>query len=78
MAPGEEQVLRLQVGHQQAAALARTGDRHALLGVDGGVIEAADVEQYRAVAQVAGREAVAARNDADFHGHWLWRSGAPR
>ena len=38
----------------------------ALLGVDRRVVEAADVEQHGAVAQVAGREAVATRNDADL------------
>ena len=66
VAAREEQALRLQVGHEQAAALARTDDGEALLGVDRGVIQAADVEQHRAVAQMAGREAVPTRNDADL------------
>jgi hypothetical protein len=60
----EEHALRLQVGHQEAAALARTDDGQPLLGIDRHVVEAADVEQNGAVAEVAGREAVSTRNDA--------------
>jgi hypothetical protein len=66
VAAREEQVLLLRVGHEQAAALARTDYGAGDFGVDVGVIEAADVEQDGAVAQVAGREAVPARNDADL------------
>ena len=63
---GEEQALGLEVGHQQAAALTRTGGGGFVFGVDGGVVEAADVEQHRAVAEMVGREAVPTRDDADL------------
>ena len=63
---GKNETLSLQVGHQEAAALARTDDGDALFGVDRGVVEAADVEQQGAVAEVAGREAMATRKDIDL------------
>ena len=66
VAAGEEQALLLQVGHEQTAARARAGDGKVLLGVDRGVIEAADVEQHGSVAEMARREAVSTRDDADM------------
>ena len=66
VAAGEEQALRLQVGHEQTAALARTDDGRFPLGIDRCVIEPADVEQHRAVAEMVGRETVSTRNDADL------------
>jgi hypothetical protein len=56
---GEERALRIQVGHEEAAALARTNDGQPSVRVDRRVVEAADT-----VAEVAGREAMSTRDDA--------------
>jgi hypothetical protein len=64
VAPGKEQTLCLQVGHERAATLARADDRGPLLRIDRGMVEAADVQQHGTVTEMAGREAMSARDDA--------------
>ena len=66
VAGGEEQPERIELGRQDAAALAGSDHRDLLVGVDGGLLQAAHVEQHRAVAQMVGRPAVAAGLDADL------------
>ncbi|CKR30356.1 Uncharacterised protein [Mycobacterium tuberculosis] len=64
VATREEQALRLQFGHEHAAALPWTDDRAALIGVDGGVVYPAHVEQHSAIAQMAGGKTVPTGHDA--------------
>ncbi|BCI88369.1 hypothetical protein NIIDMKKI_35750 [Mycobacterium kansasii] len=65
VAAREKEVLCLEIGHEQAAALAGAGDGRHVFGIDPRVVETADVKQNSAVAQMAGREAVPTRDDAD-------------
>src|SRR5947209_7478584 len=66
MAGGKEQPLRVQFRREDAGDLARADVRGHPVRFDGAVIEAADVEQQPAVAQVTGRPAVPARTYADL------------
>jgi hypothetical protein len=49
---GEEQPLRFELGGQHAAVLAGPDDRDLVVGVDGTVVDPADVEQQSAIAQM--------------------------
>ena len=66
MARREEEPLRVEFGRKDAGDLARPDVRGHPICVDGAVVEAADVEQQTAVAQMTGRPAVPARTYADF------------
>jgi len=62
----EEQIEFVEFVGQHTAALAGPDHRHFVLTVDRGLLQAAHVEQDRAVAQMVGGPAVAAGLDADL------------
>ena len=65
VAGGEEQVLGVEFGREDAAPLAGARHRAHLVLVDGRLIEPAHVEQQTAVPQMVGGPAVSTRADSD-------------
>lgn len=60
---GKEEILGLQLTHQDAAALARPDDGDMLVDIDGGVVDPLDVDQHRPIAKVVGRPTVGPRTE---------------